>query len=138
GGRRLRVLAPALGYFGIVFAAGFVLGAIRSFWLEPVVGAFWAVALEMPVILGFSWVAATWVVRRFAISSAGTAILTGVMAFAFLVCAEIVLSMSMGGSFSSWTSEIKTSAGLLGLAGQILYAAFPLVVVARSRPDQSP
>lgn len=60
----MRLAAPALAYFGLVFAIGFGLGAVRMFWLAPQVGALMAGVIELPVILFASWLVATWLVRH--------------------------------------------------------------------------
>lgn len=54
-------------YFALVFGAGFVLGPIRVLWIVPQVGTRVAELLEMPIMLGVIFVAARWVVRRFAV-----------------------------------------------------------------------
>src|SRR5579871_1387216 len=41
-----RVIAAAASYFAIVYAVGFVLGAIRVLWVAPRLGATWAVLAE--------------------------------------------------------------------------------------------
>lgn len=44
----------AVAYVGAVFAAGFVLGVLRTLWLAPAVGPLAAVAFELPLVLAFS------------------------------------------------------------------------------------
>ena len=51
-------------YFAIVFAVGFVLGALRVTFLAPAVGPLPAVALELPVMLAASWWTCGWLMRR--------------------------------------------------------------------------
>jgi uncharacterized membrane protein YciS (DUF1049 family) len=57
----MRTAASALLYFAVVFAAGFLLGPIRVFWLEPQVGPTIAVLCEAPFLLAVMAVAARWV-----------------------------------------------------------------------------
>jgi hypothetical protein len=57
----MRIAASALLYFVIVFGAGFLLGPIRVFWLEPQVGPTIAVLCEAPLLLVIIVVAARWV-----------------------------------------------------------------------------
>lgn len=58
------VLTAALAYSALVFAAGFALGTLRVLLLAPRLGEMAAVALELPVMLVLSWVAARAVLRR--------------------------------------------------------------------------
>jgi hypothetical protein len=51
-------------YFSLVFAAGFVLGTVRTLWLVPRVGVRTAELMEAPIMLGVSILAARWVVRQ--------------------------------------------------------------------------
>ena len=50
-------------YFVLVFAAGFVLGTIRTLWVVPKLGVRMAELMEAPIIFGISILAARWVVR---------------------------------------------------------------------------
>ena len=51
-------------YFLLVFAAGFVLGTIRTLWVVPKLGVRTAELMEAPLMFGLSILAALWVVRR--------------------------------------------------------------------------
>ncbi|MEN0651778.1 MULTISPECIES: hypothetical protein [Hyphobacterium] len=126
------VRAGAL-YFALVFAAGFVLGAFRTLWLAPRVGDFAAVAVELPVMLAVAWLACGAVLRWV---NPGQGIearaIMGLFAFALLMIAELALALTFGvPSVAAWLADLVTAPGLLGLAGQIAFANFPLV---RQRP----
>ena len=56
-------------YFAIVFAVGFVLGAIRTVWVIPRVGARRAELMEMPIMLAVTITAARWTALRLAVAS---------------------------------------------------------------------
>ena len=45
-------------YFAIVFGIALALGTFRVFVLTPMLGAEFAVAAEIPIVLGVSWVPA--------------------------------------------------------------------------------
>lgn len=47
----MRIVAAAVLYFVTVFAAGFLLGVVRTLLLEPRLGPFAAVLLEAPFLL---------------------------------------------------------------------------------------
>ena len=61
---RTIVWRAATIYFGAVFAVAFAVAMVRVPLVVPLVGALAAVALEVPLILGVSWVVAGWVLRR--------------------------------------------------------------------------
>lgn len=56
-------------YFVLVFAAGFVLGTIRTLWAVPRLGVRTAELMEAPIMFGVSILAARWVVRHVGIPS---------------------------------------------------------------------
>jgi hypothetical protein len=56
-------------YFALVFAAGFVLGAIRTLWVVPRLGVRVAELIECPIMLGVSILVARWVIQRVRIPS---------------------------------------------------------------------
>ena len=58
------VFFRALGYFGLVFGVGFLLGPIRVLVLEPRVGTRWAELIEMPIMLTAIGFVAAGMVRR--------------------------------------------------------------------------
>jgi hypothetical protein len=122
-------------YFSIVFAAGFVLGAARTLWLAPAVGATAATLIELPVILAVSWAACLFVLRRLKVKArAGDRILMGSSAFALLIGAEIALGLGlMNRTFAEQVQAMTAPAGLIGLAGQILFAVFPALALSLRR-----
>lgn len=63
-GTRLDFLKPAIAYFSIVFATGFVLGTMRVLLLVPQLGERTAELLEMPLMLVAIALAARWVNRH--------------------------------------------------------------------------
>lgn len=130
---RTAPLKSAALYFAAVFTAGFLLGTIRTLWLAPRVGDFAAVAIELPVMLAVAWLACGTVLRwvKPGQGIAARAVM-GVSAFALLMAAELALSLALGTpSIAAWFSGLTSAAGLLGLAGQVAFAIFPMI---RQRP----
>lgn len=123
------VLRPAAAYFGIVFAAGFALGTLRTLFLAPRFGELWAVLLELPIMLAISWWACGQVVTRFrAPPRLAPRAAMGALAFGFLMLAEVVLSVGLfGRSMSEYAGDLTTPHGLVGLGGQVAFALMPLV-----------
>jgi hypothetical protein len=132
----MRPLMPAaFAYFAVVFAAAFVLGALRVTLIAPQIGALAAVALEVPVVLAISWVVAGRVLRRWP-SGQGQRIAMGGIAFGLLMVAELALAVVLFGQTpGEHFAAMATLPGALGLAGQIGFAAVPALrhVVADRR-----
>lgn len=121
----MRVALAAFVYWAVVFVLGFVLGTVRTLWLVPLVGLLRATAMELPLILGGSWLAAGWLVRRFAIVQSGDALAVGALAFAILMAAECALAAVMGQAPAQWLVGLRQPHALLGLAGQAAFALMP-------------
>jgi hypothetical protein len=122
--------AAGLAYFALVFAAGTILGIARVLLVAPHLGAAGAVLVELPLMLGLSWVACRTVVRRLAVPGRRPARLAmGATAFALLMVAELVLDMLVNGaSLASHFAALWAPAMLPGLAGQVVFALMPLAV----------
>jgi hypothetical protein len=85
-------------YFAIVFGAGFVFGTARVMWLVPTVGVRVAELTELPLMLAVVFFAARWVNRRFLTERDQSArLIVGVVAFALLLLAELLLGVTLGG-----------------------------------------
>jgi hypothetical protein len=122
-----RVLKAAAAYFALVFAAGFVLGTLRTLWLAPALGPVSAVVAELPVMLVWSWLACGFVLRRTPLPRPEAAVMGG-LAFVLLLAAEAVLSTTLGGlTLLQHLALYAEPANQLGLAGQIAFAAFPVL-----------
>ena len=129
----MRLLGAGLAYWAVVFALGFVLGTIRVLWLAPLVGLLPATALELPIMLAASWLAAGGLLRRFGIATSGMALAMGLTAFGLLMAAECLLGVAtMGMTPAQWLAEFRQPHALLGLAGQVLFALMPWWRVRRA------
>jgi hypothetical protein len=129
-----RVLVGAWAYALIAFAAGFALAPLRILVLEPRIGPVAAVLTEAPVMLVVSYLAARWVLRRLSprLSPVQRATLGG-LAFLVLQAAELSLALLMGGAAADYAAKLSTTAGLLGLAAQLIFGAIPLLMSAPPR-----
>lgn len=127
-GEMIRSVVAGADYFVRVFVAGFILGTLRTLYLEPAMGSLAAVAVELPVILAWSWIACGWVLTRRPLSRRATPrLVMGLSAFALLMLAEIALTLGFGQSVADWIASLGTPAELLGLTGQVFFALVPLV-----------
>ncbi len=119
-------MLAGLIYALIVFAIGSVIGTIRILVLAPRVGATAAVALELPVMLIASWLSCSWVVGHFEVASR---LAMSVVAFVTLMVLELGLSVLIfHRSLREHVSAYATVPGRIGLAGQVVFAIFPILV----------
>lgn len=129
-----RVLALGVAYFAAVFAAGFVLGVVRTLALEPRVGPLMAVTLELPLMLSWAWWVCSRLLRHRAGLSPRAAVVLGGVAFGCLMVAEAALSIGLAGrSLVDHLALYGEPAHGLGLIGQLLFAAWPAVQTLRTQ-----
>lgn len=119
-----------LRYFAGVFAIAFALGTIRTLWLAPAAGAMAAVAMEVPLILAVSWWWGSRLLARQPLSLTGRAVMGG-SALVWLMLAEFGLAMAFGRTPGVYLASFFAADRLLGLAGQLGFAALPLFIKAR-------
>jgi hypothetical protein len=121
-------------YFLIVFAAGFVLGALRAQVIAPALGPLAAVFVEIPVMLAISWWAAGRATGK-NVSSPAAALAVGGLYFVLLQAGEAVLAFGMaGGDPKAMDALYGRIEAQIGLGAQALTALFPLGHVLRNRP----
>jgi hypothetical protein len=134
----IRAAVAGIAYFGTVFVAGFVLGMLRVLVLVPQIGESVAVGLELPVMLAISWIACRWLIFMLEIPPAfGERAVMGAIAFAVLMLAEFGLSMlALGRTVFDHLAHYREVPGALGLAGQIAFAAFPVIQQVLSRRER--
>lgn len=126
-----KALRAGCTYFAGAFAVGFLLGVLRTLVLVPRIGETAAVLIELPIILGVSWLICGRILRRSPLS-AGEAVVMGASAFALLMIAELSMSMLLANrTFTAHLALYSDVAHLLGLAGQIAFALFPVVQTMR-------
>lgn len=129
-----RAAAAGVAYFAIMFSIGFVLGTVRVMLLAPVLGEWGATSAELPLMLAVSWVTSAWLVARMRVPpTVGARLLMGLMSFALLMVAEVLLGMSLfGRTLVQQVGEMTSGPGLAGLLGQVAFAAFPLLQLHRA------
>ncbi|HEX2668084.1 MAG TPA: hypothetical protein VHP13_06895 [Gammaproteobacteria bacterium] len=125
----MRLLAASALYFGLVFAAGFALGVLRSLWLAPRLGERRAELLEMPLMLGVSALAATVLARGPAAGFTPTERLAmGGLALLMLLAVELLLVKPMRGMslrhYIAGRDPVALSAYLAALLGFALMPAW--------------
>jgi hypothetical protein len=122
-------LKAGVAYFAIVFAAGFVLGALRILVVAPAIGTTAALLIELPVMLAVSWIICRGLAARFSVSNDWTVRLAmGAVAFALLMAAELALGFAaFDRTVADQIAAYHTVDGLIGLIGQMFFGAFPLV-----------
>ncbi|MBO6768730.1 MAG: hypothetical protein JJ901_10585 [Erythrobacter sp.] len=127
-------LTAGVAYWALIFGLGFILGTVRVLWLAPRVGETVAGLIEMPIILGASWLVARWLVGRFEIRRRGEALAMGGVAFALLMVAELALGVAVFAmSPAQWLASISQPPGLYGLIGQVAFGMMPLCITRRVR-----
>ncbi len=128
----MQSLSAGALYFAAVFAAGFVLGVLRTLVLLPRIGPLLAVLVELPIILGFAWLVSARILRLLRLSSAEAAGM-GAVAFALLMLGETAISTLLSSrSLAEHLSMYAQLPHALGLAGQVAFAAFPRIQARRS------
>lgn len=123
----MTALSLGLRYFAGVFAVGFLLGTIRTLWLAPAIGDLAAVAVELPVMIGTSWWWSGRLLARQTLATGERAMMGG-SAFLLLMLAEFGLSQAFGRAPGVYWASFFTAEGVLGLAGQLVFAALPLII----------
>jgi hypothetical protein len=117
-------------YFALVFGVGFVLGAIRTIWIVPRVGARRAELMEMPIMLVVTIVAARWTVLRLAVPPLSSARLQmGGIAFAFMLVAEFSFVLWIRGlSIRNYLATRDPVSGTAYYAMFVVFAIMPMLV----------
>ena len=118
-------------YALIVFLIGFIFGAVRTLLLIPHLGETLSVSVEAPFMLAASWFVCRWCVERLHVSRrAGARTAMGVVEFFVLMLAELGLSvLAFDRSVAQFSAAYGTLPGMIGLAAQIVFAAFPITHV---------
>lgn len=128
-----RALGAGTTYFLGLFALGFVLGTIRIMVVAPRWGDIAATLAEVPVMLAAGFFVCRWAVWRWQVPYVAAMRWMMVLCFVMLLLMfETVLgAMLFGRTLAQQLAALTTSAGLIGLAAQIVAALFPLLANRR-------
>jgi hypothetical protein len=126
----IQVLKVSALYFAGVFAGGFVLGAIRTLWVVPVLGARTAELIEAPIMLLVVILAARAIVRRHAQLAQWRQWLTvGLVALALLLAVELTVVLRLRDlSLSEYFASRDPVSGTVYLVLLGIFAVMPLLM----------
>jgi hypothetical protein len=134
-------ILPGLVYFALVFALGFLLGTLRTFFVRdaPSGGRLLGVLIELPIMLSASWFLCRTVIRRFAVAPTVVArAVMGGLAFALLLLAELAVgALLFGRTPSEHFALYREASYALGLAAQIAFALMPLIQLRLSEQPRT-
>jgi hypothetical protein len=133
-----RVVRAGLLYFALTFGAGFVLGPLRILILVPRLGTRTAELLELPVMIGITWLAARWVTRRLAVPlRTAPRLAMGAIAGALLLAAEFTLVLRLRGlTLEEYFATRDPVAGAAYYAAVLLLVVMPLLVRGAPRGER--
>ncbi len=115
-------------YFIVVFAAAFVLGAVRTRLIAPNFGAIVGVVIELPLILIWAWIACGWAVRKLHVPARPQPrLVMGGIALVLVLVAETVVAVALHQSLERHFADYQSIDTLIGLAAQICFALMPLM-----------
>jgi hypothetical protein len=134
-----KTIQAGLAYFVIVLGTGFVLGMIRVPLLVPRLGERWAELAEMPVMATVIYLAAGYILRHFPeIASSGKALMTGVLALALTVAAELGLATVLQDrTLSEFVSSRDKVSGSVYIALLLVFTAMPRIRLSRQLASPS-
>lgn len=131
---RAAAVGAGVVYAASVFAAGFLLGAVRILAITPRWGAITGVLVELPIILALAWMLCGVWVRRFGVRGPRAGLIMGVTAFLVLQAAEFAMTITLfGGTLADFVAGIATPAGAVGMAGEVVFGVFPLIRAVDAR-----
>ena len=128
-----KLLITSLIYFGLVFAAGFVLAPVRILVLQPRVGERLAELIELPLMVLVSWLLASWLMRRKLMPyRLWQRLLVGALALLLILLAEFwVVLFVREISLAEYFATRDPVAGLAYYISLFLFAAMPVWVARR-------
>jgi hypothetical protein len=123
------MLLAALRYFVLVFALGFLLGSVRELATGPVLGAFWALTLEVPVMVLASVIVARQTLAMYKVESLLAAVGVGLLAFLMLIVADGALAWLLEQRLPQrWLASQLRWPQVIGFGGQVAFAVIPALL----------
>lgn len=122
----IRELQGAILYVLAAFGMGFLLGPLREFVLAPAIGPVLALALELPLLLGFcAWIAPR-ILIRCRVPPGIARLRLGLLALALLLALEFSLGVPLRGwGLRAWLAHLATPPGSVTLLGYLVFAFIP-------------
>jgi|JI8StandDraft_1071087.scaffolds.fasta_scaffold132459_2 hypothetical protein len=116
-------------YFLIIFLVGFIFGTIRTLFVTPNIGALFAVLLEVPFLLGISWILSLKIIQKFPFPNTLFSLLQiGGVSFLFLILTEVYFSLCLFGlTWPDYISNLTTPAGIVGFLAQVVFGLIPAI-----------
>jgi len=135
GSTMKETLKAGVLYFVLVFAAGFVLGTIRTLWAVPRFGVRAAELTEAPIMFGVSILAARWVVRHVGIPPLWSKRLAlGCIALGLMLLVEFTVVLWVRGlTIRGYLEARDPVSGAVYFATLAAFAVIP-IFVGRPRP----
>ena len=129
----MRILKAGVLYFVVVFGAGFALGTIRVLWIVPRFGTRMAELMEAPIMFVVTFLAARWMVRRFALPpTAAMRLSAGFLALGLLLIAEFVFVLWLRGlTIGGYLATRDPVSGTAYIVMLVVFALMPLFVARR-------
>ena len=130
---RMNTVKAGILYFVLVFAAGWVLGPLREFWLIPLVGQRAGLLTEVPLMVLAMIAAARWTIRKLGVPYAiTTRTIMGVVALSLLLIAEAVgVRWARQLSWEAYLARFDIVTGSITALSFVLYAGMPMLVKRR-------
>lgn len=132
-------LKAGLAYFTGIFALGFAMGMTREVLLAQTLPRPLLVLIEVPMILMVAWFYALRLTLHYRLPATSMPRVTmGGVALICLLLAEAGLSiMIFERNLETYLAHYQTASALMGLFGQLVFAAIPVVQLHLSHSAES-
>lgn len=128
----MKTAKAGLTYLAIIFGVGFILGAMRVFYVVPRVGVRTAELMEEPIMFVVILLGARWLVRRFPLKLLKERLGAGLLGLGLLLAAEYALLRAQGLTLHGDIARRDALAGTVYLVMLFVFAVMPALVGRRS------